>query len=101
MEASTVKTPTVIELVATVAALEARIAKLESTGSAKSEKDMTDDHARQILNGDCKDLKHNDAAKKLGLSYGQVYSCRLEYTFRHIHKELAAAGFKNQWKDKK
>jgi hypothetical protein len=60
-------------------------------------KEMTDDHARQILTGDLKDKKHGDAAKTLGLSYGQVYSCRGQYTFKHIHKELTAKGFKNPW----
>lgn len=61
--------------------------------------EMTDAHALQILVGDLKDAKHNDAAKKLGLSYGQVYSCRGEYTFKHIHKALKARpeGFKNPW----
>lgn len=57
--------------------------------------DMTDDHARSVLNGDCKDMKHKDAAQKLGLTYGQVYSCRGGYTFKNIHKELTATGWKN------
>lgn len=103
------KTPTVAELMVTLAAVQTaiealtvRVAAVEEAGKPvpKTDKEMTDDHARQILIGDCKDLKHNDAAKKLGLSYGQVYSCRGEYTFRHIHKELKARpeGFKNPWK---
>lgn len=80
--------------------LAARIAKLEesSKSTKKSEIDMTDDHARQVLNGDLKDLRHGDAAQKLGLSYGQVYSCRLGYTFKAIHKELESKGYKNPWK---
>src|ERR1044072_4407092 len=91
---------TVEVLTAAIATLETRIKALEdsSKGSAKSEKEMTDDHARSVLTGECKDMKHNDAAKKLGLSYGQVYSCRGEYTFRHIHKEMSEKGIKNPWK---
>jgi hypothetical protein len=101
------KAITLAELTATVTALQiafgelaAKVKTLEesSKSTAKSEKDMTDDHARQILIGDCKDLKHNEAATKLGLSYGQVYSCRGEYTFRHVHKVLKEQGFKNPWK---
>lgn len=97
---STVKL-TLADVIAQVAALEARVAQLEAASAPKSSdvKEMTDDHARQILIGDLKDTKHNDAAKKLGLSYGQVYSCRGEYTFKHIHKALKARpeGFKNPW----
>lgn len=101
------KTPTLQELSLTVevltaamGAMEARLKAVEdsSKASPKSEKEMTDDHARSVLTGECKDLKHNDAAKKLGLSYGQVYSCRGEYTFRHIHKEMSEKGIKNPWK---
>lgn len=91
---------TMAELIESVATLTARVTALEEAGksSAKSEREMTDADARSILTGECKDMKHNEAAKKLGLSYGQVYSCRLEYTFRHIHKEMADAGVKNGWK---
>jgi hypothetical protein len=81
--------------------LSAKISTFEQASvKAKSDKEMTDDDARKILIGEFKDLKHNEAAAKTGLSYGQVYSCRGEYTFRHIHKELKARpeGFKNQWK---
>lgn len=65
-------------------------------GSRQSQREMTDDDARQVL-GELQNLKHNEAADKLGLSYGQVYSARLGYTFKHIRKELADAGVKNQW----
>lgn len=83
-----------------LADLKARVLALEEAAksTAKSEKEMTDDHARSVLTGEFKDLKHNEAAKKLGLSYGQVYSCRGEYTFRHIHKEMTEKGIKNPWK---
>lgn len=95
-----VKPTTLAEAIGLVEALTIRVVALETAvkSTAKSEKEMTDDHARSVLTGEHKDLKHNDAAKALGLSYGQVYSCRGEYTFRHIHKEMTAKGIKNPWK---
>jgi hypothetical protein len=103
------KTATLADLIARIDAFDAtmktmaaKIEELEKSSKAtnKSDQEMTDDHAKRVLIGDCKDMKHNDAAKHLGLSYGQIYSCRGEYTFRHIHKELKARpeGFKNPWK---
>jgi len=90
------------QLIASIEALTARVAALEAAAKPtnKSDREMTDDDARRILVGDLKDTKHGDAAKTLNLSYGQVYSARGEYTFRHIHKELKARpeGFKNVWK---
>jgi len=65
--------------------------------SAASTREMTDDDARRILTGDLATKKHKDAAEALGLSYGQVYSCRLEFTFKNIHKEMKDAGKKNPW----
>lgn len=65
-------------------------------GNRQSQREMTDDDARQVL-GELAALKHNEAADKLGLSYGQVYSCRLGYTFKHIRKELEEAKVDNQW----
>jgi hypothetical protein len=90
---------TLKELVAYVQALEGRIKALEESTkkSDESTRDMTDDDARRILSGDLKDMKHREAAKVLGLSYGQVYSCRLEFTFKNIHKEMKDAGVKNAW----
>lgn len=63
-------------------------------------REMTEEDAHRILDGDMKDLKHNQAANKLGLSYGQVYSCRLAFTFRGVHKQLAEKGWKNPWAKK-
>jgi hypothetical protein len=88
------------ELSALVLQLQARIEALEAKQSSKSnesKKEMTDDDARSVLFGDLKDMKHKDAAEKLGLSYGQIYSCRLEFTFKHIHKEMKAKSIKNEW----
>lgn len=54
----------------------------------KSEKVMTDDDARRVINGDLKDASHKTAAETLGLSYGQVYSARKGFTFKPIHAEI-------------
>jgi hypothetical protein len=89
----------IAELTALVLELQARIVALETPKATNtSQREMTDDDARRILNGDLKDMKHKEAGEKLGLSYGQIYSCRLGYTFKAIHKELGAiAGYKNSW----
>lgn len=65
--------------------------------SAPAKRNMTDSDAMNVMNGECKTLEHKDAAEKLGLTYAQVYSCRLEYTFKHVHKTLKDEGFKNPW----
>lgn len=65
--------------------------------SAPVKRNMTDPDARRVLTGDVKDLGHKEAGEIVGLTYAQVYSCRLEYTFKHIHKELKDSGFKNEW----
>lgn len=85
-------------LLARIETLESAVTSLTAPKNTET-KEMTDDHAMRILVGDLKDAKHNEAAKKLGLSYGQIYSCRGEYTFKHIHKKLKARpeGFTNKW----
>jgi len=65
-------------------------------GSRQSQREMTDDDARKVL-GEMAGRKHNEVADELGLSYGQVYSARLGYTFKHIRKEMSDAGVRNQW----
>lgn len=89
----------IAELTALVLELQARITVLETPKATNtSQREMTDDDARRILNGDLKDTKHKEAGEKLGLSYGQIYSCRLGYTFKAIHKELSQVqGYKNSW----
>lgn len=52
----------------------------------KSEREMTEVDAIRLIEGDMKDVAHKSAAEKLGLSYGQVYSARLGYTFKHIYR---------------
>jgi len=87
------------ELTALVLELQQRVIALETPKATNtSQREMTDDDARRILNGDLKDTKHKEAGEKLGLSYGQIYSCRLGYTFKAIHKELSQVqGYKNSW----
>jgi predicted Zn-dependent protease len=84
-------------LVARITKLEEQVKKLEEPKTKTSDREMTDDDARNVLSGSLKDAKHKDAAEKLGLSYGQIYSCRLGYTFKNIHKEMKAAGVANPW----
>ena len=50
----------------------------------KSTRTMTDEDALRVKFGDLKDKGHMAAAKELGLSYGQIYSCRCGYTFNHV-----------------
>jgi hypothetical protein len=74
--------------------LEARLTQVENIlktikvrdRGPKSTRTMTDEDAQKVKFGELKDLSHREAAKELGLSYGQVYSCRLGYTFNHITK---------------
>jgi len=56
-----------------------------------SEKVMTEEDARRAMLGDLKDDSHKEAAEKLGLSYGQIYSARKGFTFKPIYKEMATA----------
>ena len=82
--------------------LHKRIVALEEKGGALNKsspmkRNMTDDDARSVMTGDEKVLDHKEAADARGLTYAQVYSCRLEYTFKHIHKQLRESGFKNPW----
>ena len=89
------------EMVIAIIDLQKQVAELKATATPprnEAQREMTDDDARRIMNGDLKDKKHKEAASILGLSYGQIYSCRLEYTFKHIHKELKAdSNYKNSF----
>ena len=63
--------------------------------SAPTKRNMTDADAERVLNGDVAHLGHKEAGEEIGLTYAQVYSCRLEYTFKHVHKKLRESGWKN------
>lgn len=56
-----------------------------------SEKVMTEDDARRAMIGDLKNNSHKEAAEKLGLSYGQIYSARKGFTFKPVYKEMIDA----------
>ncbi len=60
----------------------------------ESTREMTEDDARRLLLGDLAAKNHKEAAKELGLSYGQVYSARKGFTFKSIYKEWRDAGHK-------
>lgn len=84
--------------------LKARIEKLETlvlarNASAATKRNMTDEDALRVLTGDLRDVAHKEAAEKIGLTYAQVYSCRLEFTFKHVHKDLRdnVKDWKNPW----
>ena len=79
-----------------ITSLEARVVVLEEQLAAKKpatkyENSMTEEHAFRVKFGDLKDLKHGKAAEALGLSYGQVFSCRGGYTFKTVTKDWAPA----------
>lgn len=57
----------------------------------KSERTMTEEDAFRVKFGDLKAKSHKQAAEELGLSYGQVYSCRGSYTFTHVQKDWKKA----------
>jgi hypothetical protein len=83
-----------------IAELEERITKLEALVQPRrneATREMTVADAERILTGDLKDASHKDAASTLGLSYGQIYSCRLEFTFKAVHKAMKSAGQTNRW----
>lgn len=93
-----VELPSTQDLLARIVQLEEQVSHLTAP-RATQQREMTDADAKSILIGEHKSLKHNEAAAKLGLSYGQIYSCRGEYTFRHIHKQLKEdPTYKNIWK---
>lgn len=63
-----------------------KTAKVRDRGP-DSQREMTEEDAKRILLGDMKDMSHKDAAKELGLSYGQIYSSRKGFTFKGVFKE--------------
>lgn len=75
--------------------------KVDATNrSAPTHRNMTDRDAVAVLEGEQRESAHKEAGEALGLTYAQVYSCRMEYTFKHVHKELRDRGFRNPWAKK-
>lgn len=85
----------VTELCAVVDGVKAKVEGRNK--SAAVQRNMTDADALRVLNGDLKDMAHKDAGEACGLTYAQVYSCRLAYTFKHVHRDLEKAGWKSPW----
>ncbi len=79
------------ELSSRIVILETKVSGIRDRGPS-STRQMTDEDARRVICGDLKDVPHKVVAEKLGLSYGQIYSARSEYTFKHIWEGI--------WKDK-
>lgn len=69
----------------------AKSAPVSRNRGPASEKVMTEDDARRVMLGDLKDDSHKEAAEKLGLSYGQIYSARKGFTFKPVYKEMTSA----------
>lgn len=94
-----VRTMTNKELVIAVLTLQEQVASLLAASVPKTtdSKEMTDADAERIIIGDLAATKHKDAAAALGLTYGQIYSCRKEFTFKNVHKAIKAAGKVNTW----
>ena len=82
-------TQLVQELNTKVQTLEAKVAELSQPRDRgpKSQGEMTDEHAFRVKFGDMKAVKHKEAAEALGLSYGQIFSCRGGYTFKHVKED--------------
>lgn len=73
-------------------------AKVEGRNkSAPVKRNMTDRDALNVLDGETKDVGHKEAAERLGLTYAQVYSCRLGFTFKHVIRDLEKGGWKSPW----
>lgn len=53
----------------------------------ESTRDMTEEDAQRVMLGDLRTTSHKEAAKILGLSYGQVYSARFGHTFKGVYQE--------------
>lgn len=85
-----------------LSAIEERLDKLEElvggrNKSAATKRNMTDVDALSVLTGEFREYAHKEAAELAGLTYAQVYSCRCEFTFKHVHKDLRKASWKNPW----
>jgi hypothetical protein len=84
---------TLNEAIEAIEALQSQVKHLEEAVVAlsngkqrgpKTDRAMTDEDAFRVKFGDLKGKNHKEAAAELGLSYGQVFSCRGSYTFKHV-----------------
>lgn len=59
--------------------------KASTSGSSNGQgRTMTDKDAYEVKFGNLKNVKVSEAARALGLTYGQVYSAKNGYTFKHV-----------------
>jgi Mg-chelatase subunit ChlI len=65
--------------------------------SAPVKRNMTDEDALRVLKGDLTSIGHKEAAERVGLTYAQVYSCRLGFTFKHVIRDLEKDGWRSPW----
>lgn len=79
------------KLLKKIAKLESEVARLSALPlrdrGPKSQRSMTEEDAKEIQVGKLKGASHKEAAEKLGLSYGQIYSARFGFTFKKQYKE--------------
>ena len=87
------------EMINAIVLLQQQVSELSAKVNAPKpeSKEMTDEHAERVTYGDLAEKKHKDAAEVLGLTYGQIYSCRLGFTFKDVHKKAKDEGKKNAW----
>ena len=83
---------TLADAIAAIAVLQKQVEDLmQLTGGKqrgpKTERPMQEEDAFRIKFGDLKDLNHKEAAAELALSYGQIFSCRGGYTFKHVRAD--------------
>lgn len=84
----------VLQLLEMVSKLQARMPEGEANSSAPLKRSMNQADAELCI----RDLRpHEAVANELGLTYAQVYSCRLEYTFKKVHAKLRREGFVSTW----
>lgn len=84
--------------VALAAHVEVLSTKVEGRNkSAPVRRNMTDADAEAVLRGDYADMGHKEAAAAIGLTYAQIYSCRLGFTFKHVIRALEKQGWKSKW----
>lgn len=73
-------------------------AKVEGRNkSAAVKRNMTDADAIRVLQGDLIGLGHKETAEVIGLTYAQIYSCRLGFTFKHVIRDLEKSGWASPW----
>ena len=75
------------ELRSEVLVLRLEVQRLKSISIKSDIKAMTENDARRVVFGDLANAPVKEAAEKLGLSYGQVYSAKNGYTFKSVYAE--------------